>query len=390
MEESIEDNVLEGGEQAVVIQADAADNLEIGTQAIMIQMVANDNEVEEVYSQELDFTNQPLEQNQQQTELDELRKEISKQSNISTTFRESMSERIEKMNKAIADQAEISRTIAEQQKRMIEYQQYMIDSERLLKEKLEAIELEAGKQHKFNQASAATKRSQTSVPTVSVSVTRVSGTGVSNAEARVKQDDGVVQSQGSVEVKPKPNSAVEEQQYIAACITRSKVNDDEKVMMQETLSVAITPIKEAVVCAHEVVVSTSKAIGELSVVTKTLVGCVGVPDGGGSEPGDNPRRPKSVPDKDKGKPTSRKKGKHKVVQLVRHWRYAHGVAMCCCYSWYGRPDQLGLEYVLGECPFLVASLYLMKVTGTWGVRGLVRRIFDPGGIRYSQIVVLWL
>ena len=62
-ERSIEDNVLEGGEQAAVIQADAADNLEIGAQAIMIQMVANDNEVEEVYSQELDFTNQPLEQN---------------------------------------------------------------------------------------------------------------------------------------------------------------------------------------------------------------------------------------------------------------------------------------------------------------------------------------
>ena len=72
-ERSIEDNVLEGGEQAAVIQADAADNLEIGAQAIMIQMVANDNEVEEVYSQELDFINQPLEQKQQQTELEELR-----------------------------------------------------------------------------------------------------------------------------------------------------------------------------------------------------------------------------------------------------------------------------------------------------------------------------
>ena len=72
-ERSIEDNVLEGGEQAAVIQADAADNLEIGAQTIMIQMVANDNEVEEVYSQELDFINQPLEQKQQQTELEELR-----------------------------------------------------------------------------------------------------------------------------------------------------------------------------------------------------------------------------------------------------------------------------------------------------------------------------
>ena len=135
-ERSIEDNVLEGGEQAAVIQADAADNLEIGAQTIMIQMVANDNEVEEEYSQELDFTNQPLEQNQQLTELDELRKEISKQSNASTTFQEIMSERIEKMN----------RTIVEQKQQLIDYQQSMIDSERLLKEKLEAIEQGAEKQ----------------------------------------------------------------------------------------------------------------------------------------------------------------------------------------------------------------------------------------------------
>ena len=91
-ERSIEDNVLEGGEQAAVIQADAADNLEIGAQAIMIQMDANDNEVEEVYSQELDFINQPLEQKQQQTELHKSRDEFSKQSGESTTFRVFMSE----------------------------------------------------------------------------------------------------------------------------------------------------------------------------------------------------------------------------------------------------------------------------------------------------------
>jgi len=153
-EKSIEDNTLEGGEQAAGIQADAADNLEIGAQASMIQMVANDNEVEEVYSQELDFTNQPLEQNQQQTELDELRKDISKQSNASTTFQEIMSERIEKMNRAIAEQkqrlidyqleqAENSRI---QQQQLIDYQQSMIDSERLLKERLKAIEEGAEKQ----------------------------------------------------------------------------------------------------------------------------------------------------------------------------------------------------------------------------------------------------
>ena len=70
------------------------------------------------------------------------------------------------------------------------------------------------------------------------------------------------------------------------------------------------------------------------------------------------------------------------------WRCDQSVAMCCCYSWYDRSDQLGLEYVLGECPFSVMSLYLSKVAGTWGVRRLVRRIFDPGGIRYNSIVVL--
>ena len=139
--DTIEENtLLEDGEQAVVIQTDAIDNLEIGAQAIMIQMDANDNEVEEVYSQELDFINQPLQQNQQQTELDklrgqveanvvELRDEIIIQSNKSDSFNKAMSEKIEKMNK-----------------RMIEYQQDMIDSDRLLQEKLNAIDQEAVKQ----------------------------------------------------------------------------------------------------------------------------------------------------------------------------------------------------------------------------------------------------
>ena len=75
-EDTIADNILEGGEQAAVIQVDAADYLEVWAQTIMIQMIANDNEVEEIYSQELDFTNQPLEQNQQQTELASLRVEL--------------------------------------------------------------------------------------------------------------------------------------------------------------------------------------------------------------------------------------------------------------------------------------------------------------------------
>ena len=75
VEESIEDNVLEGGEQAVVINADAADNLEVGLQAAVIQAVSNDNEVVEEYSQELDFAIQPPSQYQPKTELQKLREE---------------------------------------------------------------------------------------------------------------------------------------------------------------------------------------------------------------------------------------------------------------------------------------------------------------------------
>ena len=43
-EDTIADNILEGGELAAVIQAEATDNLEVGAQTIAIQMDANDNE----------------------------------------------------------------------------------------------------------------------------------------------------------------------------------------------------------------------------------------------------------------------------------------------------------------------------------------------------------
>ena len=55
----VEDNVLESGEQASVIQEDATDNLEVGIPAVTIETVANDNVVVEGYSKELDFRNQP-------------------------------------------------------------------------------------------------------------------------------------------------------------------------------------------------------------------------------------------------------------------------------------------------------------------------------------------
>jgi len=53
------------------------------------------------------------------------------------------------------------------------------------------------------------------------------------------------------------------------------------------------------------------------------------------------------------------------------------------YSRLGHTTQLRSEHVLEECPFLTESLYPTRVSGTWGVRGLARMIFDPGGIRYS-------
>ena len=71
----VEDNVLESGEQASVIQEDATDDLEVGIPAVTIETVANDNAVVEEYSQELDFESQPPSQYQPKTELQKLREE---------------------------------------------------------------------------------------------------------------------------------------------------------------------------------------------------------------------------------------------------------------------------------------------------------------------------
>ena len=70
-----EQNALEGGDQAVEINADATDNLEVGEQGATIQVASNDNGFVEEYSQELDFANQPQSQYQPKTELQKLREE---------------------------------------------------------------------------------------------------------------------------------------------------------------------------------------------------------------------------------------------------------------------------------------------------------------------------
>jgi hypothetical protein len=59
------------------------------------------------------------------------------------------------------------------------------------------------------------------------------------------------------------------------------------------------------------------------------------------------------------------------IHSVQHWRCDKGVTINRCYS---RP---------GHSSVLVWMSYLTRVLGTWHVRGLTRRIFDPGGIRYN-------
>ena len=295
--DTIEENtLLEDGEQAVVIQTDAIDNLEIGAQAIMIQMDANDNEVEEVYSQELDFVNQPLQQNQQRTEVEELRENFESYKVTEDKRYQHLTDSQDELTRSLNEMSEnskrrieaVNRTMADNHRAVQENYKFLQENQRALQEQLDAIERDAEKSRRLLK---------TVSEKVSRGVERRSGVGMSNAEATVKQGVGMVQSQGGVGVRPKTSPVEEEQQYIDPSILRSNLNEDEKLMMSEILNATITPV--------------SKAIGELTGVVKTLVGAAGAPDGDGGDSDDDPRRPKRVPGKDKGKPTSRNKGKHR-------------------------------------------------------------------------------
>jgi hypothetical protein len=78
---------------------------------------------------------------------------------------------------------------------------------------------------------------------------------------------------------------------------RSNFNSQELVMMQELLNVTVAPEIEVV--------------GELAGAIKSLVGAAGAPGGGDDSSDSDRKHSKRTPGKDKGKPTAKKKGKHK-------------------------------------------------------------------------------
>ena len=128
-----EQNALEGGDQAVEINADATDNLEVGEQAAVIQVASNDNEVVEEYSQELDFANQPPSQYQPKTEFQLLKEgftsfvELSKSTQASQNDRhfrlaDTQREDCDNIRQSIREMSESSR------KRQEDFAKAMIDS----------------------------------------------------------------------------------------------------------------------------------------------------------------------------------------------------------------------------------------------------------------------
>ena len=68
------------------------------------------------------------------------------------------------------------------------------------------------------------------------------------------------------------------------------------------------------------------------------------------------------------------------MQSMQYRKCDHGVAMDRCYSRPGYSAQFKSKHVPEEWSILAVSLYLTGVSSTWGVRGLPRMIFDPGGI----------
>ena len=71
------------------------------------------------------------------------------------------------------------------------------------------------------------------------------------------------------------------------------------------------------------------------------------------------------------------------IHLVQQGRCDQDVTMGRCYSRPGYADQFRSKHVPEECLVLVVWLYLTRVSDAWGVRGLARMVFDPGGIRHS-------
>ena len=111
-----EQNALVGGVQAVEINADATDNLEVGEKVATIQAISNDNEVEEECSQELAFKDQPLTQIKCKTELQLTREDYK---DVTQSIRE-MSENSRKRQEAFAKAMSDSNERYEEQMREID------------------------------------------------------------------------------------------------------------------------------------------------------------------------------------------------------------------------------------------------------------------------------
>ena len=155
----VEDNVLESGEQASVIQEDATDNLEVGIPAVTIETVANDNAVVEEYSQELDFESQPPSQYQPKTELQKLREEHERfkedekarsdiQSRRNKDYEQKLEHNVSELRNEIIEQTRSSITrqdiaFESMSKRQEVFRQQMQDSYDKLNARLEAMTLES-------------------------------------------------------------------------------------------------------------------------------------------------------------------------------------------------------------------------------------------------------
>ena len=68
------------------------------------------------------------------------------------------------------------------------------------------------------------------------------------------------------------------------------------------------------------------------------------------------------------------------MQSVQYWRCDRGVAMDRRCSRPSHSAQLRSKHVSEGWSVLGGSLYLTGVWSTWGIHGLPRMIFDPGGM----------
>ena len=152
-----ENSLLEDGEQIVVIQTNAIDYLEVGLQAATIQVVSNDNEDEEVYSQELNFINQPQVQYQSQTEVVELREQFESYKVTEDKRYQHLTDSQDELTRSLNEMSEnskrrieaVNRTMADNHRAVQENYKFLQENQRALQEQLDAIERDAEKSRRL-------------------------------------------------------------------------------------------------------------------------------------------------------------------------------------------------------------------------------------------------